>query len=124
MRVEQLDHVALRVTDLERSIAWYIEVLGLEREPVEAWGDFPVVLRAGSASVALFRADPELPRPPDDSLRMTHLAFRVDADTFAEAREELEGRGLAPQFQDHDVCRSLYIRDPDGHEIEITTYEV
>ena len=52
--LQQIDHVALTVTDLEKSIAWYQDVLGLERRYRETWGDCPAMLCAGSTCVALF----------------------------------------------------------------------
>ena len=125
MRIEDFDHVALRVSDVDRSIAWYTDVLGLEREQVPAWGDYPVVLKAGHASVALFQAPrPDLPPPAEHSLRVTHIAFRLGRREFDEAREELAAKGLDAEFQDHEVCHSLYVRDPDGHQVELTTYDV
>jgi catechol-2,3-dioxygenase len=40
------------------------------------------------------------------------------------AQEELTKRGIAFHFQDHEISHSIYFDDPDGHQIEITTYEV
>ena len=80
-----LDHVALVVADMERSIAWYADVLAMERRFADVWdgqGD-PVVLCNGDACVALFEP-----------------------------------------VWDHTICHSLYIRDPDGHQVELTTYDV
>jgi len=56
--LQQIDHVALSVTDLEKSVAWYQDVLGLERRYREAWGNYPVMLCAGSTCVALFPSGP------------------------------------------------------------------
>ena len=53
---------------------------------------------------------------------MRHLAFRADGENFAKARQELTERGLEVEFQDHGLAHSIYFHDPDGHEIEITTY--
>lgn len=97
-----MDHVALRVADVARSIAWYSDVLGLEREQVPEWGDYPVILKVGEASLRLPAGRGGLP---------------------AGARG-LEAKGLAPEFSDHEICHSQYLRDPDGHLVEITTYEV
>ena len=126
MRVEGLDHVALTVRDIARSVAWYIEVLGLERRFEEIWGDFPAVVGAGTTALALFPASVTDPAPPPgrDTISARHIAFRVDGAMFAEARRELEEHGLAPVFQDHTASHSLYVHDPDGHEVEITTYDV
>lgn len=40
------------------------------------------------------------------------------------AQAALRERGIAFQFQDHEVSHSIYFSDPDGHRLEITTYEV
>ena len=53
-----------------------------------------------------------------------HIAFRVDREGLDRARRELEGEDLELRFWDHGISRSLYFRDPDGHLIELTTYEV
>ena len=54
MELEALDHVGINVAEVERSIRWYRDVLGLRRVHEEAWGDFPAVLEAnGSGGRAL-----------------------------------------------------------------------
>jgi catechol-2,3-dioxygenase len=55
---------------------------------------------------------------------MPHLAFRADRQNFALAQQELKQRGIAFDFQDHDISHSIYFSDPDGHKLEITTYEI
>jgi catechol 2,3-dioxygenase-like lactoylglutathione lyase family enzyme len=124
--IESIDHVALAVRDVRRSAAWYQDVLGLERRYEEAWGDFPAVVAAGQTSIALFPVQGAEPkgRPGRDTLAMRHLAFRVDAANFVRARRALEARGMAVERQDHGIAHSIYFSDPDGHELEITTYEL
>ena len=126
LRVEGLDHVALTVRDVARSVAWYRDVLGLERRYEAVWGDYPAVVGAGTTALALFPAPVPEPGPPPgrDVLSVRHIAFRVDRATFERARGELEARGLAPTYQDHTAAHSLYFTDPDGHQLEITTYHV
>ena len=63
LRVEGIDHVALTVRDVPRSVAWYRDVLGLERQYEEVWGDFPAVVGAGTTALALFPARGPDPRP-------------------------------------------------------------
>jgi catechol 2,3-dioxygenase-like lactoylglutathione lyase family enzyme len=53
VELEALDHVGLVVSDTDRSVRWYQEVLGLGRAHEEAWGDFPAVLEANGCGVAL-----------------------------------------------------------------------
>ena len=118
MRVERLDHVALEVADVARPLAWYEEVLGLERR-FDNW------IGAGDTWVALSEArrpDPELPGA--DALAMRHLALRIDRANFELAQAELANRGIEFKLQDHGVARAIYFRDPDGHELELTCWEV
>lgn len=126
IRLEGIDHVALTVRDVARSAAWYQRVLGLERRFAEVWGEFPAVVGVGTTSLALFPVASSDPAPPPgrETLCVRHVAFRVDGAAFAEVRRELEAHGLAPTFQDHVAAQSLYFTDPDGHQLEITTYDV
>jgi catechol 2,3-dioxygenase len=125
-RLEGLDHVALAVRDVRASAQWYCDVLGLERLHEAAWGDTPAMVGVGGTMLALFPVRGAEPKPPPgkDVLAARHVAFRTDAQSFAEARVELRGRGIEVEFQDHGIAHSIYFRDPDGHELEITTYDL
>lgn len=124
--IESIDHVALAVRDVRRSAEWYQQVLGLRRLYEDAWGDLPAVVGIGGTSIALFPVQGSTPqgRPGRDVLAMRHLAFRVDAANFAKARQALESRRIGVEFQDHGIAHSIYFYDPDGHELEITTYDL
>jgi len=119
-RVEGLDHVAIAVGDQRSSEEWYREVLGLEREHADAWGDTPVALMAEGSGVALFGSGPS----GKATVGLRHIAFRVDRDNFEAAQEELRRRGIGFEFQDHGVSHSVYFQDPDGFQLELTTYDV
>jgi catechol 2,3-dioxygenase-like lactoylglutathione lyase family enzyme len=124
--VDGIDHVAITVSDLDRSMGWYTDVLGLERRHEEAWGDMPVMLFAGTTGVALFRASMRQPAEspnPRTSLIMRHLAFRVSRSNFEAAQKDLNAREIPFEFQDHAISQSIYFRDPDNYELELTTYE-
>lgn len=54
MNLDQIDHVALTVSDPQKSLEWYRDVLGLERRYEDAWGDYPIVVCAGETGIALF----------------------------------------------------------------------
>lgn len=124
-RIEHIDHVALAVTNVQHSIQWYQEVLGLERRYQDAWGDCPAVLCAGHTCVALFPSErPSMKRAPaEDSAGMRHLAFRADRSNFEKAQVELRQRGIRYHFEDHGISQSIYFPDPDGYLLEITTME-
>ena len=117
-RVQGLDHVALAVGDQQASESWYRDVLGLEREHADAWGDTPVALMAEGSGLALFRAAGER------AVGLRHIAFRVDRENFDLAQEDLRGRGIVFEFEDHGVSHSIYFQYPDGLRLELTTYEV
>jgi catechol 2,3-dioxygenase len=125
--VRRIDHVALTVKDLAASVAWYREILGLERRHENVWGKAPAMMCAGETGVALFPASAPNPKPaPEcrDSTVMRHLAFQVDRDNFLRAQTELQAHGIPFTFEDHEIAHSIYLNDPDGFEIELTTYEL
>ena len=124
MLLHHIDHVAISVSDLDGSTRWYQDVLGLERKHADVW-DEPRMLCVGETCVALFRAaDRPKPPPGPDTLSMRHFAFRTDRRGFESAQVALQQRGIEYEFADHEICHSIYLRDPDGHRIEITTYEL
>jgi catechol 2,3-dioxygenase-like lactoylglutathione lyase family enzyme len=126
MQLEGIDHVAVGVRDVERSAKWYIEVLGFERLYEDAWGGVPTFVGKGNTGIALFPASPDAKSttPTHREIRMLHLAFRANRENFLAAQRELEERGIKFEFQDHEISQSIYFRDPDGHQLEITTYEL
>jgi catechol 2,3-dioxygenase-like lactoylglutathione lyase family enzyme len=124
--LDGLDHIALAVRDVERSADWYVDVLGFERRYHGMWEGVPVFVARNTTAIALFpagsdHANPSLSRKPDG---MLHLALRANRKNFIAAQRDLTSRGIAFHFQDHEVSHSIYFRDPDGYEIEITTYEL
>lgn len=123
MELEGIDHVAMSVRDVERAAQWYIDVLGFERRFDGMWDGVPVFIGKGSTALALFPAKSET-RSTSDGIRMLHLAFRANRENFLAAQEELKCRGIKFEFQDHEISHSIYFRDPDGHHLEITTYEL
>jgi catechol 2,3-dioxygenase-like lactoylglutathione lyase family enzyme len=118
-RVEGLDHVALGVGDQAAEESWYRDVLGLEREYADEWGDTPVALMAGGSGLALFDATGSQFRAG-----LLHIAFRVDRENFAAAQEDFRARGIPFEFEDHGPAHSIYFENPAGLRLELTTYEL
>ena len=125
MQLEGIDHVALAVRDVEGSAKWYIEVLGFERQHDGVWDGIPTFVGKGNTGIALFPArGNSQPTPIAGKIDILHLAFRADRENFQAAQAELKRRGIRFEFQDHEISHSIYFRDPDNHELEITTYEI
>ncbi|HEY2508128.1 MAG TPA: VOC family protein [Streptosporangiaceae bacterium] len=121
MDIAGLDHVGLAVRDVERSVRWYGEVLGLQRAYQDAWGDYPAVMEANGTGVALFPARGK-PIEPSTFDSLAHVGFRVSRESYEQARSELTAAGVEFRESDHKVAWSIYLLDPDSHLIEITTY--
>jgi catechol 2,3-dioxygenase-like lactoylglutathione lyase family enzyme len=126
MQLEGIDHIAMSVSDVPRAVAWYIDVLGFEPRHQGMWEGIPVFIGKGNTAIAIF---PLSSQAATSSVRSTapqflHLAFRTDAAGFEIAQQELKSRGISFDFRDHEISHSIYFRDPDGHPLEITTYEV
>ena len=128
-KLQGIDHVALAVADVDRSAAWYVEVLGFERLYSGMWNDVPVFIGNGTTAIALFPREPQddspgAPQGRRHELDMLHLAMRADRPNFLAAQQDLKRRGVPFEFQDHEISHSIYFRNPDGHRLEITTYEL
>jgi len=112
------------VRDIERSAKWYIDVLGFERLHASVWNGVPTFVGKGNTGIALFPATQEPKTSKQREIRMLHLAFRANRANFLTAQNELKKHGIKFEFQDHEISHSIYFRDPDGHQLEITTYDL
>ncbi len=128
IRVQTIDHVVLRVRDLERAIRFYGEVLGcaVERRRDELG---LVHLRAGRSQIDLVDVDGEIGRkagapPGPEGHNMDHVALRLEAFDEAELRAHLQAHGVAPgevvtRFGAEGDGPSMYIADPEGNTVEL-----
>ncbi len=121
-----LDHVAIRVADLETSAKWYEDVLGLKRYQLPEWGDFPIFMLCGKSGVALFPARLSDKRLDGDSknVKIDHFAFNVTRENFERAKRKYRELKLEFYIEDHFYFDSIYTKDPDGHTVELTTLKV
>jgi catechol 2,3-dioxygenase-like lactoylglutathione lyase family enzyme len=109
MQVERVDFVDVPSRDVERSIAFYRDVLGLPQNPRE-----PTEFEAGNVTLAIWKPEDQgvdFPRSEAHG-----IALRV-ADVAA-ARAELEAKGV--EFvgeRDSGVCNMAFFADPDGNSL-------
>lgn len=125
-KLDFLDHVAILVKDMDASVAWYEKVLGLKRYQLEKWGDFPIFMLSGKTGIALFPANTDDLKleVASKNVKIDHFAFQVSNEAFAKARKHYENLGLDYIFKDHHYFHSIYTKDLDGHDVELTTLVV
>ncbi len=128
IHIREIDHLVLRVADLDAMIAFYCAVLGcsIERRQ-DAIG--LVQLRAGSALVDLVPVDGQLGRmggaaPGAEGRNLDHVCFRVEPFDEAAIRSHLGRHGvvagpLASRYGAEGEGPSLYLQDPEGNTVEL-----
>jgi catechol 2,3-dioxygenase len=117
----RIGHVVLKVRDLDRSLAFYRDLLGFQVS-----GEMSNVMLFLTATgenhhdLALLRVGDQAPSPLPTAVGLYHVAIQLrDMDAVRDAHAVLTERGLLRGTADHGVSRSLYTADPDGNEIEL-----
>ena len=112
MKVTGLNHITIAVSDLERSLAFYRDILGMQLRAV--W-DSGAYLEAGAVWICL-SADPAARRMPHPDY--THIAFSVSDEDFTEFAGKI--RDASSIWKDNSSeGDSIYFLDPDGHKLEL-----
>ena len=120
MEIKSLGHVVIRVSDLDRSEAFYRDVLGL---PVQTHLDKNGMKMAffslGNHHDFAIMESANLGEAPSSGL--DHVAFKIgdSLEELVAAKRHLEANGLRARPIDHEVTKSLYLSDPDGNGIEL-----
>ena len=120
--VTGLDHIVLTCADVERTLAWYVDRLGLQPTRVDAW-------RAGEVSFPSVRIDATtiidlMAGDPVDG-RLDHVCLVVDpVDLAAVAASGTFDvvSGPVTRWGAQGDATSLYVRDPDGALVELRHY--
>ena len=128
IKIREIDHVVIRVQDLDRMLAFYRDALGCSIE--RRRDDIGLVqLRAGRSLIDLVPVDGELGRaggapPGRDGRNMDHLCLRIEA--FDEAslsahlvRHGVEAGRVASRYGAEGYGPSMYVRDPEGNTVEL-----
>jgi lactoylglutathione lyase len=129
LRVTSADHTNWRVRDLEASLGFYRDVLGLEPFGLEEYrrGERPLVsLRVTENFILHLTPDPEFERGPTGGY--DHLALVVEGTQLDELAKRLQRMGVEVEKQFESIVGArgagpaLYVRDPDGYRVELKFY--
>ncbi len=126
--IRGLGEVVLWVRDMDRALAFYRDVLGLEvMSPPDMRG--ARFLRAGAAAVSCPQQIVLVPLPSEaasfpnarEQRPLHHLGFEVAPEEFDAWRARLETQGFSPRLGEHPFLplRGMYLDDPDGNEVEL-----
>ena len=129
MTITDLDHVVFNVADVERSLSFYRDRLGLHVERLDEF-------RAGSVKLPSLRINartvidlfpPAMHGDAPRGVNVNHIALTVTG-SIDDVADELARVGITvEQRSEHNFgaqgyASSLYIRDPDGNSIELRVY--
>lgn len=127
-RIVHLDHLVLRVTDLQAMMRFYIDVLGCSMEKIQA--DLGLYqLRAGAALIDLVPVDGELGRrggaaPGPEARNLDHFCLRLDPWDAEAILAHLKAHGIesgpvSSRYGAEGQGPSIYAVDPEGNTVEL-----
>jgi catechol 2,3-dioxygenase-like lactoylglutathione lyase family enzyme len=127
-----LDHAVLRVADVERSLGFYVDLLGCAPVRVDEWrlgeAPFPSVRIADASILDLVPLAPGSSHADAASQRIDHLCIAIGpcdlqalAVALGDAGVDVRGEPVA-NFGARGRGDALYIADPDGLVVELKTY--
>ncbi|HWP56318.1 MAG TPA: VOC family protein [Candidatus Acidoferrales bacterium] len=132
LKIYEMDHIVLNVSDIERSLKFYTEILGLAGERVEEFRSgkvgFPSVRINADTIIDLSPKKTSAPARKDAEVNLNHFCLVAEAADLAQVAEHLKSRGVeiltgpVSRWGARGRATSIYILDPDGNEIEIRCY--
>ncbi len=131
VKITELDHIVLRVRDVETSLRFYTQVLGLPAERVEQWraGEirFPSA-RLNADTIIDFFASDQKPIGREGAKNQDHYCMVIEPTDMEELKAKFESIGVDIQagpgkrWGSHGDGISLYIYDPDDNVVELRHY--
>ena len=125
MHIDRIDHLVLTVADLERTVAFYTDVLGMT---AETFGEGRTALRFGRQKINLHVAGSEFePRAARPGPGTTDFCL-VTETPIEQVQAELAAHGVPVEVGPVTkqgalgAMRSVYLRDPDDNLVEISVY--
>ena len=131
VKITEMDHIVLRTRDVEESLRFYTEVLGMQPERVEQWraGEvrFPSA-RLNADTIIDFFASDNYSLDKDGPKNQDHFCMVIDYTDMDELKARFEDLGVEIQagpgkrWGSHGDGISLYIYDPDNNVVELRHY--
>ena len=128
--IKGLGEIALRVEDLDAMQEFYGNVIGLpliKRFPKSAFFKIADGIDGHTQILALFDRSDTQNYGGLDAKKTTidHIAFAISLDDFEAEVRRLEQHGLQVDLSEHTWVhwRSLYVRDPEGNQVELVCYD-
>ncbi|MBL16704.1 MAG: VOC family virulence protein [Chloroflexi bacterium] len=131
VKITEMDHIVLRNRDVEVSLKFYTEVLGMKAERVEQWraGEirFPSARINADTIIDFFGSDQE-PIAKDGVKNQDHFCMVIEPTDMEELKAKFEAMGVEIQagpgkrWGSHGDGISLYIYDPDDNVVELRHY--
>ncbi|MDK2742516.1 MAG: VOC family protein [Nitrospira sp. BO4] len=123
MKAQYLGHVVFYVKELDRSLGFYRDLLGF-KEVARIFNGAAAALTSGRTHHELLLIQVgDVPGPPSGRRRgLYHIGIKVgdSLDELRQAKRDLEQAGVPIDgMSDHTVSQSLYLKDPDGNEVEL-----
>ena len=126
MKVLGIDHVAISVRDLNKSLEFYTKVIGLkitEREHLKPGTEY--FLDCGNSLIGLIQGNEAEGKHllQDGGLGGNHVSFRVETKEFDRIVEEIKKLGLTiTTIKKREKSWSVYFLDIDGNKLEMTAW--
>ena len=108
-----IDHVVLWVSDLAKSKAFYMDLLGMTVAHETDWQSF---LWCGSDQVALFQTRGDM--KTNGGIELNHMALKMEPESYESTKARLEGVGVSVHGRTGDP-NCIYFDDPDGHGLQL-----
>ena len=123
IHAERIAHAVIKVRDLEKSRKFYTEILGMDvmNHSPEIGILFLANNRRDHHELALLQIGPQAEVPSANAIGLLHIAFRLrnEAELRAACKELKEKQVPISFTVNHGITKSVYFRDPDGHELEL-----
>ena len=130
VKITEMDHIVLKVRDMDASLSFYHEVLGLKVERLEEYRagkvGFPSV-RLNQDTIIDLSSSPDMPPLEQKARNMDHFCMVVEPMDLDSLVADCDARGIqilqkGQRWGAHGMATSIYIQDPDSNTIELRWY--